>query len=183
MSASEAQLKDAPARRPAIAPARRLALRAAAFAALWLALTRGDLTSLIVGLPAIALAAWLSTRLADAAGFRLQAGGLLRFVVFFLVGSVRGGADVAFRALHRRMPIRPALLRHPLALPEGAARRFFMLTVNLMPGTLSADVEDATLVVHMIDDSPAMVRGVAALEQRVAAMFDLPLAAEGGAPS
>lgn len=182
MSASDAQLKDAPAPR-APPPARRLAFRAAAFAALWWALTRGNLASLVVGLPAIALAAWLSTRLADAAGFRLRAAGLLRFVLFFLLGSVRGGADVAFRALHWHLPIRPGLLRHPLSLPEGTARRFFILTLNLMPGTLSADVEDATLVVHMLDDSPAMADGVASLERRVAAMFDLPVAGEGGAPS
>jgi multicomponent Na+:H+ antiporter subunit E len=104
---------------------------------------------------------------------------MLHFVPFFVLTSLRGGLDVAWRALHPRLPIAPVLLHHPLRLPPGTARTFLIDTVSLLPGTLSTDVREATLVLHVLTDSSAAAPGVVRLEQHVAALFGVELAHEG----
>ena len=73
---------------------------ASVFAALWWALTGGAADSWLVGVPSV-LAATVASQLL----WRRHTGwwsplALLRFVVFFLRESMRGGVDVARRALH-----------------------------------------------------------------------------------
>lgn len=103
-------------------------------------------------------------------------------VAFFLLTSLRGGTDVAWRALHPRLPIDPALLRHPLRLPEGTGRTFLVNALSLLPGTVVVDVEGATLVVHTLADRRRAAAGLVALERRVAAVFGIQLADEPRAP-
>jgi multicomponent Na+:H+ antiporter subunit E len=143
--------------------------------ALWWALNLGELDSWIVGLPVVALAAWVATQLTTALHWRVQLRGLLQFLPFFLLTSLRGGADVAWRALHPRLPIEPVLLHYPLRLRNGTARTFLVNVVNLLPGTLSADLKASGLVLHVLNDPGSAARGLAVLEGHVAALFGVDL--------
>ncbi len=133
--------------------------------------------SLIVGLVAAVLgsALYLALRKPLAHGVRPLA--VPRFMVYFLLESVRGGFDVAFRALHRGLPIHPHFFDHRIGLPAGPATVLLISVISLLPGTLSADLSDDGRVVriHAINEAPA--EAVQKLEHRIAELFGL----EGGA--
>jgi multicomponent Na+:H+ antiporter subunit E len=156
------------------------AVRLALLAGVWWALTPGEPASWVVGGPAVVLAAWAAAGLAAPESGRLSLAGVLRFAPYFVATSLQGGCDVAWRALHPRLPIDPAFVRHPLRLPEGSGRTFLVNAVSLLPGTLSAEVDGSTLVVHALSRPEESARGVATLETRVAALFGLDLAGLGG---
>lgn len=99
---------------------------------------------------------------------------------YFLYESLRGGVDVAWRALHPRLPLAPETFDYPLWLPEGMPRTVMVSTVSLLPGTLSVDVDDAGLLrVHAL--VPGSASGLDTLQRRVAHLFSLaPPEREGG---
>jgi multicomponent Na+:H+ antiporter subunit E len=141
---------------------------------LWWVLTGGDRHSWLIGSLAVGLALLVSLSIpTPQATPRFSPAGLLRFILYFLGQSIRGGSDVAYRAFSPRLPLDPALLDYPLQLPPGSARIFLLNTVSLLPGTLSADLIDDTLRVHLLDQQrdPQLQQ----LEQRVAGLFSLRL--------
>ncbi|MBE7504493.1 MAG: Na+/H+ antiporter subunit E, partial [Verrucomicrobiales bacterium] len=83
------------------------ALRLALLAALWWVLAGADTRSWIVGVPVVLAATWVSRGLTPAVAWRWSWTGAFRFAGFFLWHSLLGGADVAWRALHPRRPLRP----------------------------------------------------------------------------
>lgn len=146
----------------------------------WLVLDgAGGVVGLAVGALAAALGAWLGARLAPAEPHGWRPGALLRFSTYFLVESLRGAVDVAWRALHPALPIEPHLATHPIALPPGKPRTLLVSVVSLLPGTLSADLSASgdELRVHAL--SIAARAGVRDLEQRIARLFGLPLVRAG----
>jgi multicomponent Na+:H+ antiporter subunit E len=146
----------------------------------WWVLTE-DAAAWAFGLPVILLALAASFRLGlSAASPTLR--GLPRFLGFFLWQSLRGGVDVARRALHPRMPLAPALVEFPLRLSEPAARVFLANIVNLLPGTLIAELAGRRLRVHVLDRRMAAAESLRAVEERVAALFGLPLVPPEEAP-
>jgi multicomponent Na+:H+ antiporter subunit E len=96
-------------------------------------------------------------------------------VPFFICRSFVGGIDVARRALQRSLPLYPTLLEYPWHLPPGPVRIFFANTTNLLPGTLSAELHDDRLVLHVLDMHQPIAEELHALESRVAALFGLHL--------
>lgn len=141
----------------------------------WLVLDgSADVASLAAGCTAAALGAWVGTRLAPPGPGRLRLRALPGFAAYFVVESLRGALDVAWRALHRRLPISPQLATHPIALPPGKPRTLLVSVVSLLPGTLSAELSQAdnSLCVHAI--TPGALAGVRELESRIAALFGLP---------
>ena len=157
-------------------------LRAAAFAGLWWALTGGGPGSWVVGAPAIAVAAVAAERLSGGRRWRVSPSGAARFVPFFLWRTLLGSLDVAWRAFHPALPIAPALIAYPLRLPAGGPSRvFFAQVVNLLPGTLSAELGEGDMTVHLLaGDSPDAVDGLRRLEARTAALFAIPIAGSTG---
>lgn len=150
----------------------RLLWSAALFAALlsvWVVLD--GMAALVVGVPAAALAAWAAVRLAPTPPLPWRPLALVGFVWYFLVESVRGGADVAWRAVRPDLPIHPHLIRFDVALPPGPARTLLAGVVSLLPGTLTADAtpDGAHLTVHAIGPEPQ--RAVAELEARIAHLY------------
>lgn len=163
---------------------RRGTPRAAALAALWVLLSRGDASSWIVGVPAVAAAAAVSLCLLPAARWRVRWRGVARFVPYFVWHSLRGGVDVARRALLPQRPLSPILVEYTLRLPPGPSRVFLASTNSLLPGTLSAELHDRRLVVHALSGSPdAVVGAVRELETRVADLFAVALEAGGDQPA
>lgn len=99
---------------------------------------------------------------------------LLRFLGYFLRESLRGGVDVASRALRPSLPIAPHLFEHRLTLPPGMPRTVMVSVVSLLPGTLSVTIDaDGRLLVHALASQGA--EDVAELERRVAHLFSLDL--------
>lgn len=139
--------------------ARRIALkRGAGFAALWIVLMPsakpGDL---VTGAVAVIAATWVSLQLLSPAAGRLRFGALVGLMPHYLWESVRGGLDVARRALDPRLPVNPGIVQCPLDLPRGLARNTFATITSLLPGTVPCGDQRDGLVYHCLDvDSPVV---------------------------
>jgi multicomponent Na+:H+ antiporter subunit E len=146
-------------------------LRSGALALLWLALTGGELASWIVGAPAVALATWVSVLLLPPSGFSV-----LRFTVFlprFFLRSLWAALEVAWWALHPRMPLHPAMCSYVVRLESETSRVFFLNLISLQPGTLSVEIEGPgrLLTVHALNAQRDPTPALAALEREVARLF------------
>lgn len=100
---------------------------------------------------------------------------LLRFIPFFVGRALSGGMDVARRALHPRLPLEPAVIEYPLRLPRGLPQVVMANTINLLPGTLTADIQAGALKVHVIDHQTSVLEELEALENAVARTFGITL--------
>jgi multicomponent Na+:H+ antiporter subunit E len=94
------------------------------------------------------------------------------FIGYFLRESVRGGLDVAWRALTPGMPIRPEFTLFELDLPSGLPKTLMVGVVSLLPGTLSVRLlETGQLEVHAL--TPRAAEGLPGLQSRVKKLFSL----------
>ncbi len=100
---------------------------------------------------------------------------MLRFVPYFLIESVRGGVDVASRVMRPRLRIAPGISTYDLRLTSVNARVFFLDSVSLLPGTLSADLRGARLYVHALDINDDIDAALRRLEAQIADLFGEPL--------
>jgi len=145
------------------------------FALVWWVLVGGEIASWWIGVPAVLLAAAASFALLSPVTVVWYE--LFRFVPFFLIRSLLGGLDVAWRALHPSMPISPHLIEYPIQLPSGLPCVFMANTVSLLPGTLSAELGSECLRVHVLNGRKDVLSELETLEQRVAALFGTSLPA------
>jgi multicomponent Na+:H+ antiporter subunit E len=143
--------------------------RGVLFSLLWWVLTDGAAASWWIGVPAVLLAVAAGVALLPPTFFVWVE--FLRFVPFFLMRSLLGGADVAWRVFHPALPISPDLIEYPLRLSPGLPRVFMANTVSLLPGTLSASLDRSVLKVHVLDNRRGVLAELEAVEQRVARMF------------
>jgi len=142
--------------------------RFALFAGLWLVMSGAAVDGLGFGLAAALAATWLSLVLLPPGTRRV---GLLSTIALFpgFVGrSIRGGFDVASRALHGHLPIRPGWYVHETKLPPGGARVALGSVVSLLPGTLVAGSFGDRLYVHCLVADDEIVRAVEGEERRIA---------------
>ena len=144
-------------------------------ALLWCILLEGDLKGWWYGLPVIAAATATSLWLAPEAGQFWHPVGLVRFIGFFLWQSLRGGVDVALRAIDPRLLLYPQLIEYRLRLPVGPARIVLMNTISLLPGTLSVELHPTLLQVHVLDGRMDTQRSLQQVEAVVARLFALKL--------
>lgn len=143
--------------------------RGAVFALLWWLLTEGQTETWWFGAPLVLLAIGVSYALARPSPRSLL--GLLRLLPFFIGHSLRGGFDVAWRAVHPSLPIAPVLVDYRITLNDEQAEVFLANTASLLPGTLSARLEGGCLQVHVLDGRGDFQAELEALEQRIAALF------------
>lgn len=152
--------------------------RGGLFSLIWWIFADGTAASWWIGAPAVLLAVTASTVLVPPTPFIWYE--FLRFVPFFLLRSLLGGADVAWRAFHPRIPIAPELIDYPFRLPPGLPRVFMANTVSLLPGTLSAALDRSVLKVHVLDRRKDFLAELEAVEQSVARIFGTSLKISGG---
>lgn len=149
--------------------ARAGALRAFAFAVLWLVLLpsakAGDLA---MGIAAVAGATWLSLHLLPPAAGRVRVGRLLLHVPRLLRESVVAGVDVGRRAFARKLPMRTGFVTHPTSLRPGVARNGFTAITGLLPGTVPAEDTGDAIVYHALDTAQPVAAALAAEERRLA---------------
>lgn len=99
--------------------------------------------------------------------------GLMRFSVYFLLESLRAGVDVGLRALHPKLPLDPGWVHYKLRLPPGPPRILFINAVSLLPGTLSADVNDEVVSIHTLLAASQTEPELHSLEAQIADLFGL----------
>ena len=158
-------------------PPGRALLRVAALLLLWLVLTGGPAESWLFGGPAAALATLLALRLGGGQEqVRARLMGLGRFATLFLWDSVKGGLDIARRALHPRLPLSPVLTSYSFRLPPGPGRVAFADAISLLPGSLACGMDDRGVTVHLCDGGPEFRRQLVVEEERIAETLDLALA-------
>jgi multicomponent Na+:H+ antiporter subunit E len=149
-------------------------------ALLWLGLNGLDGNSWMVGGPAVLAAAWISVKLLPSVSWRWSLRGALLFAAYFLRESVRGGWDVARRAISPRLALSPAIVCHPFSLPPGPSRLFFCSAIGLLPGTAVVAIAESSVCVHLLDNSTSVEEELGELERRVGALFGLELIKEKG---
>jgi multicomponent Na+:H+ antiporter subunit E len=145
-------------------------VRAAAYGFLWWALTEGrgatGFGAAIVGVVTV-ISLWLAP---PGGGRRWRA--LPGFLAWFAKESLRGGIDVARRALHPRLPLAPGFIDHPWRLAHTPARVLMANLVSLLPGTLTVEFRDSGLRVHVIDRGLAVAAELDDLEARIARLLE-----------
>jgi len=144
------------------------------FALLWWLLTEGNGIAWGVGLVTVALATAASLLLWPPGAGRFSPRGLLGFVGFFLIESVKGGVQVAVLAFQRRPELDPDFVEAQLILPPGPATVLLANTLSLLPGTLSVHVEGERLRLHALDARLPILNEVRAAEKHIARMLRLP---------
>ena len=138
----------------------------------WWIITAGSLASWLVGIPALASAVWVRSRLDNGANRKISIVGLIRFIPYFLYESLRGGVTVAARTLSPRVQIEPRFVHYHTALNCSSARVFFANCVSLLPGTLAADLSNDWLEVHVIGDESTALAELNKLEQAIARLYN-----------
>lgn len=143
------------------------------FAFIWWIFTEGVIASWVIGVPAVLLA--VTASMVCVPPVSLVWYEVVRFVHFFIIHSLISAADVAYRALHPSMPIAPDLIDYPLRIPPGFPQIFMANTVSLLPGTLSVELDQCVLKVHVLDKRKDFMTEIKSVEQRVARMFAVTL--------
>ena len=141
--------------------------RFSAFLILWLVLDGVKPAGLFIGLPAAALAAWISVRLLPPSRSRPRLMALLSLGWHFLWSSVVAGVDVAIRAFHPRLPLRTGFVTCECRIPPGSRRDLFLSMGSLMPGTLPVAEEDGRIVLHCLDTEQPVAKQTADHEARL----------------
>jgi multicomponent Na+:H+ antiporter subunit E len=135
--------------------------RGTAFFLLWMllmqSLKRADLA---IGVLASVGATWVSLRLLPPSSGGLRFGRLLALLPHFVWESVLAGVDVAHRALHPGMPLRPGFVACPLGFPPGFARNTFATITSLLPGSVAAGEVEGEIVYHCLDTSAPVVEQI-----------------------
>ncbi|MGF1644173.1 MAG: Na+/H+ antiporter subunit E [Thiotrichales bacterium] len=153
----------------------RILLLTTLFSLLWWILVEGDGRAWGVGVVTVVAAVVVSLRAWPAPRGRLSVMGLVAFLGFFLLHSVRGGVTVAALALRPRMRIRPEFREFRPRLPPGAARVVLADTLSLLPGTVSVGLNGDCLRLHVLDRDLVDEVALRAVEVRIARVFGLEL--------
>ena len=119
-----------------------------------------------VGLLFIALATWLSYRLAIPV-LRINPFQLPGFCVYFLRKLLAGGMDVALRTIRKQPAIRAGWVHYPLQSDSARVRLVLSALIGLLPGTFAARIENRQLLIHALDTDTDWDNGVAELESRL----------------
>jgi multicomponent Na+:H+ antiporter subunit E len=157
---------------------RRCLVRTVWMALLWFGFNGLDGKSWIVGGPTVLVAAWISVNLLPAVSWRWSLRGALVFAAYFLRESVRGGWDVARRAISPGIALSPDIVCHPFRLPSGPSRLFFCSAISLLPGTAVVAIAESNIWVHLLDNSTSAEEELQELERRVAALFGVEMMKE-----
>ncbi|HUG76772.1 MAG TPA: Na+/H+ antiporter subunit E [Burkholderiales bacterium] len=152
-----------------------LVQRIAVFAALWWALAEGRAEAWLVGAPVIAAAVGASLVLQGKAPWRLRPLAALRSLAWFARRSLVAGVDVALRALRPHPGLAPGFVTVRPRLADPAARVLLADALSLVPGTLSVELREDGLELHVLDRAAPTEREVRELEAHIAAALGLRL--------
>lgn len=137
------------------------------FAGLWLVLTGGVAAALPYGALLVVLATWMSIWLLPVGGRRRMGFGAVWLLPMFMLRAIGGGVDVARRALLPGQNLEPAMVKFPLRHREGGVPILMAYILAGLPGSLTIDIEDGHIILHVLDPAMATPEMVAELERKV----------------
>lgn len=143
--------------------------------ALWLVLTQASLASWVIGIPFILLALVVCVQCFSSGDQQqiqaINIHGVLRFILYFVWESIRGGIDVVRVVMSAKPGLDSQFFDYQISLQNSIARQFFISSISLLPGTLSADWNADTARIHALDLNTDTSNGVKILEQKIADIF------------
>lgn len=157
--------------------------RAALFFGIWLILSAPDLgalhldplaatADLAMAVLAAAIATWVSLGVLPPGPRAWRLGGLLALMGRFLAQSVLGGIDVARRAFHPRLPLRPGYIVFPTRLRSRHQRAVFETLTSATPGAIAAGTDaEGRIVYHCLDTRLPIAEGLARDEQQLLRLY------------
>lgn len=84
-----------------------------------------------------------------------------------------------WRVFHPALPINPDLVSYQLSLPEGFARDIMVDVISLLPGTLSVEVENSVLIIHVLNVENDIKKEVSLIESHLSQIFCLTMGSKG----
>lgn len=141
-----------------------MVLRASVLFGLWLVLGGTGPGSLAAGAVTAFVATWMSLRLLPPGTSRPSLVALAGLMLHFFRQSVIAGADVAWRALDPRLPLKPGFVPYQVRSLSGAARNVFAVLTSLLPGTVPIAEEGGQFVYHCLDVDQPVASQLAAEE-------------------
>jgi len=141
-----------------------------AFSFVWLILAGSDPASWIIGVPAVLLAAAISLFLTPRPLLVVNPVGALLFIPYFIALSILSGIDVLRRTFSRGPRINPDILTYTTGL-RGSSRILLTNVISLLPGTLSADLKEDRINIHVLDTALPVRENIENLENRIARIF------------
>lgn len=116
-------------------------LRVTVFSIIWAALSGASGDTLVYGIVSVLAATALSLALLPPGQpqpkrWPARVWGTIVLAAWFLQQSIRGGIDVARRALTRKVDINPEVVDVVVELPAGPGREVCYLLMNLLPGSM-----------------------------------------------
>lgn len=93
------------------------------------------------------------------------------YLVWLLYQIVIANIDVAYRALHPKMPIDPQVVTFKSHLRSDLSKTTLANSITLTPGTITLDIRDGVYYVHAIAGKPADDLLEGAMERKVAHVF------------
>lgn len=67
---------------------------------------------------------------------------------------IQSNLDVAWRILHPKLPINPGFIRVPLSQKKDLAKLVHANSISLTPGTVSTDINESSIEVHVLTRQP-----------------------------
>ncbi|EXJ10111.1 MULTISPECIES: Na+/H+ antiporter subunit E [Nitrincola] len=138
----------------------------------WWIISEGDASSWMIGLPSVLICSLVSLRVYPPSPYRIHPLGLLRFAGYFLYASLIAGIDIARRTLDRRLPVCSCMTDFTTQL-TGLPLWLFMITMSLLPGTLSVRTTQKGLKIHCLDTPDKIQPELLRLENHIARAFSL----------
>jgi multicomponent Na+:H+ antiporter subunit E len=137
-------------------------IRPVGFFLFWVIVAGFEVLTLIVGLLAALVTTWVSLALMPPGHRRVRPIKLVKYALRFFRQSIVAGLDVAWRALHPRMPLQPGFIAYRTQLPEGRTAAAFYTISSLLPGTLPSGADaNGSAAIHCLDVTQPVARQLA----------------------
>ena len=96
---------------------------------------------------------------------------LILYIPWLLYKIVIANLDVAYRALHPKMPIDPRIVEFKSVLKSDLSLTTLANSITLTPGTITVDVKDRTYLVHALTSKAAEELLKGDMQARVARVY------------
>lgn len=153
----------------------------------WFLLVGSDVSSLLIGVPFIALALfsslWLSEARDETEAPKVQLFQLPGFIWFFLVNSIKGGVATAKLAFSPTPALSPKFMFYSLrSIRHGQPMQIFVSLISLLPGSVCVIQQPDGVLVHVLTDSTNINQELRECELAVCRLFGIK-ASKAGEPA
>lgn len=93
----------------------------------------------------------------------------IAYLFIFLFELVKSNLDVAFRVLHRKIPIQPGIVKVRTKLTSRIGRLALANSITLTPGTITVETKGEYFYVHWID---VRARNIEETTQNIVSKFE-----------